>query len=59
METWDHMERQAHVENEAHQALQVLLVHQGCLENQDRQVFKVHQDLWVVEALKEPRATMD
>ena len=50
METWDHMERQAHVENEAHQALQVLLVHQGCLENQDRQVFKVHQDLWVVEA---------
>jgi len=44
------MERQAHVENEDHQAHQVLLVHQGCLANQDRQVFKVHQDLWVVEA---------
>ena len=44
------MERQALVGNEDHQALQVLLVHQGCLENQDRRVFKVHQDLWVVEA---------
>lgn len=50
METWDHTEPQAHVENEDLQALQVLLVLQGCLENQDRQVFKVHQDLWAAEA---------
>ena len=59
METWDHTERQAHVGNEDHQALQVLLVHQGCLENQDLQVFKVHRDLWAVEASRAPRATMD
>jgi hypothetical protein len=47
--TWDHTEPQVHVENEDLEAHRVLLVHQGCLENQDRQVFKVHQDLWAVE----------
>ena len=39
------MEPQAHVENEDLQALQVLLVLQGCLENQDLQDYKVHLDL--------------
>jgi len=29
LETWDHTEPQAHVENEDLEALQVLLVHQG------------------------------
>ena len=43
------MEPQAHVENEDLQALQVLLVHQGCLENQDRQDYKVLLDLLDVE----------
>jgi len=50
LETWDHTEPQAHVENEDLEAPPVLLVHLGCLENQGRQVFKVHQDLWAVEA---------
>lgn len=59
METWDHTEPQAHVENEDLEAPPVLLVHLGCPENQGRQVFKVHQDLWAVEALRAPRATMD
>jgi len=45
LETWDHMELRAHVENVDRQAPQVSLVHQGCLENQDQQVFKVHPDL--------------
>ena len=49
METWGHMEPQAHVENEDLQALQVLLVLQGCLENQDRRGFKVLLDLLGVE----------
>ena len=49
METWGHMEPQAHVENEDLQALQVLLVLQGCLENQDRQDYKVLLDLLGVE----------
>ena len=57
METWDHMEPRAHVENEDRVAPQVLLAHQGCLENQDLQVFKVHPDLWVVEASRAPKAT--
>ena len=59
MEIWDHTEPRAHVENEDRQAPQVLLVHQGCLENRDLQVFKVHRDLWAVEASRAPRATMD
>ena len=43
------MEPQAHGENEDLQALQVLLVLQGCLENQDRQDYKVLLDLLDVE----------
>jgi len=58
LETWDHTEPRAHVGNEDHLVPQVLLVHQGCLENQDLLVFKVHRDLWAVEASKAPRATM-